>query len=79
MMPSIISSTARTGSRTGSACSASVADVVYMTSAYYDPERESGFAYEDPDVRIGWPADLELSASARDSSAPALADEIHPA
>ena len=47
-----------------------VADVVYKTSAYYDPERESGFSY--PDVAIGWPEDLELIASQRDSSAPTL-------
>ena len=51
-----------------------VADVVYMTSAYYDPQRESGFAYNDPAVAIEWPVDLELSASERDSHAPALAE-----
>jgi dTDP-4-dehydrorhamnose 3,5-epimerase len=50
-----------------------VADVVYMTSAYYDPERENGFAYDDPAVGIAWPEGLSLSASARDSGAPALA------
>ena len=51
-----------------------VADVVYLTSDYYAPERESGFAYDDPAVGIEWPAELTLSASARDSDAPALAD-----
>ena len=51
-----------------------VADVVYLTSDYYAPERESGFAYDDPAVGIEWPAELTLSASARDSAAPALAD-----
>jgi dTDP-4-dehydrorhamnose 3,5-epimerase len=51
-----------------------VADVVYMTSAYYDPARESGFAYDDPDVAIEWPEDTELTVSARDSSAPRLAE-----
>lgn len=50
-----------------------VADVMYMTSDYYDPERESGFAYDDPAVGIAWPDDSALSASARDSRAPALA------
>lgn len=50
-----------------------VADVMYMTSAYWDPERESGFAYNDPAVGIAWPAGLELSVSERDSRAPALA------
>jgi dTDP-4-dehydrorhamnose 3,5-epimerase len=51
-----------------------VADVVYMTSAYYKPDRESGFAYDDPEVGIVWPDGLEVSASARESAAPALAE-----
>ncbi|HET6865156.1 MAG TPA: dTDP-4-dehydrorhamnose 3,5-epimerase [Solirubrobacteraceae bacterium] len=50
-----------------------MADVVYMTSAYYDPTLESGFAYDDPAVGIVWPAGTELTASARDAGAPALA------
>ena len=50
-----------------------IADVVYMISAYYDPTLESGFAYDDPGVGIAWPDGVVLSASARDSSAPALA------
>jgi dTDP-4-dehydrorhamnose 3,5-epimerase len=51
-----------------------VADVAYKTSAYYDPEREGGFAFDDPDVAIEWPPDLELIASARDRAAPRLAE-----
>jgi dTDP-4-dehydrorhamnose 3,5-epimerase len=51
-----------------------VADVVYMTTAYYDPARESGFVYNDSHVAIAWPAALELTASARDSGAPTLAE-----
>ena len=51
-----------------------VADVVYMTSAYYDPQRESGFAYDDPAVAIEWPVDVELLVSERDSHAPALSE-----
>jgi dTDP-4-dehydrorhamnose 3,5-epimerase len=49
------------------------ADVVYMLSAYYDPARERGFAYDDPAVGIEWPGGTELIASARDSGAPTLA------
>ena len=49
-----------------------VADVVYKTSAYYDPGRESGFRYDDPDVGIEWPPGLELKVSERDAAAPAL-------
>jgi len=50
-----------------------VADVVYKCSTYYGSEVERGFAYDDPDVGIEWPA-LELSVSARDSSAARLAE-----
>ena len=51
-----------------------VADVAYKTSAYYDSELESGFAYDDPDVAIAWPEQPELIASARDREAPRLAE-----
>lgn len=50
-----------------------VADVVYMTSAYYDPSLEGGFSYLDPAVAIAWPDGLELTASQRDAEAPRLA------
>jgi dTDP-4-dehydrorhamnose 3,5-epimerase len=51
-----------------------VADVVYKVSSYYDPEVESGFAFDDPEVAIEWPPELELIASARDCSAPRLSE-----
>jgi dTDP-4-dehydrorhamnose 3,5-epimerase len=44
-----------------------------MLSAYYDPARENGFAYNDPAVGVAWPAGIELTASARDAGAPTLA------
>jgi dTDP-4-dehydrorhamnose 3,5-epimerase len=50
------------------------ADVVYKTSAYYDPALDQGFAFDDPEVAIEWPADLPLTASARDTSTPALSE-----
>jgi dTDP-4-dehydrorhamnose 3,5-epimerase len=50
-----------------------VADVAYKCSSYYDPATESGFAYDDPDVGIAWPA-IEPLVSARDASAPRLAE-----
>jgi dTDP-4-dehydrorhamnose 3,5-epimerase len=40
-----------------------VADVLYKQTAYYDPQ-----------VGIEWPADLDLIVSARDASAPRLAE-----
>jgi dTDP-4-dehydrorhamnose 3,5-epimerase len=49
-----------------------IADVIYGCSDYYDPEREGGFAFDDPDVGIEWPAGVELIASERDRSAPRL-------
>jgi dTDP-4-dehydrorhamnose 3,5-epimerase len=50
-----------------------VADVMYKTSTYYDPGLESGFAYDDPQIGIEWPAGLELIVSPRDAQAPPLA------
>ncbi len=51
-----------------------VADVAYKVSTYYDPNSESGFAYDDPAVGIEWPAVGELLVSARDREAPTLAE-----
>jgi len=48
-----------------------VADVVYRCSAYYDPERENGFRFDDPEVGIEWPA-IDLQTSERDREAPLL-------
>jgi len=50
------------------------ADLIYKCSAYYDPDTERGFAYDDPAVAIEWPEGLELTPSARDASAPPLAE-----
>jgi dTDP-4-dehydrorhamnose 3,5-epimerase len=51
-----------------------VADVIYKTSSYYDPELEGGFAFDDPEVGIAWPSEFELTASERDRRAPRLAE-----
>jgi dTDP-4-dehydrorhamnose 3,5-epimerase len=48
-----------------------VADVVYRCSAYYDPARERGFRFDDPEVGVAWP-DTELVVSERDATAPRL-------
>jgi dTDP-4-dehydrorhamnose 3,5-epimerase len=50
-----------------------VADVVYRCSAYYDPARESGFRFDDPEVGIGWP-ELDFRVSERDRAAPLLSE-----
>lgn len=55
------------------------ADVIYKQSAYYASEIERGIKYDDPDVGIAWPPDLELTPSPRDAAAPLLreiADEL---
>jgi dTDP-4-dehydrorhamnose 3,5-epimerase len=56
-----------------------VADVLYKQTAYYDPAVERGIAWNDPDVGVAWPAEIEPVVSARDAAAPALrevADEL---
>jgi dTDP-4-dehydrorhamnose 3,5-epimerase len=48
------------------------ADVLYRVSSYYDPELETGIAWDDPEIGIEWPiSDPVLSE--RDRSAPRLA------
>ena len=51
-----------------------MADVVYSCTAYYNPAQEGGFRYDDPEVGIEWPDDLELVASARDAGGPLLSE-----
>ncbi|MBV9817429.1 MAG: dTDP-4-dehydrorhamnose 3,5-epimerase [Solirubrobacterales bacterium] len=51
-----------------------LADVTYRITSYYDPETESGFAFDDPEVGIAWPDADRLTASARDRGAPRLAE-----
>ena len=50
------------------------ADVVYRCSSYYDAATEGQLAYDDPDVGIEWPADVQLIVSERDRTAPRLAE-----
>jgi dTDP-4-dehydrorhamnose 3,5-epimerase len=51
-----------------------LADVVYKVSSYYDPAGESGFRFDDQEVAIAWPGDLELKVSERDRTAPLLSE-----
>lgn len=53
-----------------------VADVTYKCSTYYDGSVERGFRYDDPDVGIAWPDDLELLISERDMRAPTLQEIV---
>lgn len=49
------------------------ADVAYMLSSYYDPDQESGLAWDDPEIGIEWPISDPI-LSKRDRGAPRLAD-----
>jgi dTDP-4-dehydrorhamnose 3,5-epimerase len=51
-----------------------IADVVYKCSSYYDGELERGIRYDDPEVGVAWPEDVELHPSARDAEAPLLSE-----
>jgi dTDP-4-dehydrorhamnose 3,5-epimerase len=51
-----------------------VADVFYKQDAYYADATERGIKFDDPDVAIGWPDDIELQPSERDRNAPLLRD-----
>ena len=51
-----------------------VADFTYRCSNYYDPATEAGIAWNDPEVGIEWPADVEILVSDRDNEAPSLAE-----
>jgi len=51
-----------------------LADFTYRCSNYYDPATESGIAWNDPEVGIEWPSDIEILVSDRDNDAPSLAD-----
>jgi dTDP-4-dehydrorhamnose 3,5-epimerase len=49
------------------------ATVVYLCSEPYAPGREHGVHPLDPELAIGWPADVEPVLSAKDADAPSLA------
>jgi dTDP-4-dehydrorhamnose 3,5-epimerase len=51
-----------------------VADVVYLQDDYYDPQRDRGISYADPDIGIRWPDGLDLTISERDRNQPLLKD-----
>ena len=49
------------------------ADVLYRVSSYYDPELETGIAWDDPEIGIEWPIDDPV-LSERDRDAPRLVE-----
>ncbi len=57
----------------GFAVLSDVADVAYLLSSLYDPETESGIAWDDPDVGVEWGVEDPL-LSERDKEAPRLSE-----
>ena len=50
-----------------------IGDFAYLLSSVYDPETESGIAWDDPDVGVEWPISEPL-LSKRDETAPRLSE-----
>jgi dTDP-4-dehydrorhamnose 3,5-epimerase len=50
-----------------------LADVHYKLSSYYDPETETGIAWNDAEVAVEWPLE-DPQVSERDANAPRLAE-----
>jgi dTDP-4-dehydrorhamnose 3,5-epimerase len=48
--------------------------VAYLVSSPYAPEREFGIDPLDPELALPWPEDLTLELSAKDRTAPSLAE-----
>lgn len=48
--------------------------VTYLVSSGYSPGREFGINPMDPDLGLPWPTDVEFELSAKDTSAPTLAE-----
>jgi dTDP-4-dehydrorhamnose 3,5-epimerase len=54
-------------------CAITDVSLQYMVDAYYTGDDEQGFAWNDPEAGVPWPVARPI-VSARDASAPALAD-----
>ena len=52
------------------------ATVVYLCSAGYAPRREHAINPLDPELGIGWPADVEPKLSPKDAAAPTLSEPL---
>jgi dTDP-4-dehydrorhamnose 3,5-epimerase len=51
-------------------------EVTYKVTAYYRPELERGIAWDDPEIRIDWPAKpVDALMADRDRNLPNLADQ----
>lgn len=54
-------------------------EVLYKTSAPYSPEHDRGIRFDDPQIAIDWPFEIEkLTLSDKDRAAPPLAEADNP-
>ena len=51
-------------------------EVLYKTTDYYAPTAERSIRWDDPDLRIAWPADAAPLLSDKDAAAPLLRDAV---
>jgi dTDP-4-dehydrorhamnose 3,5-epimerase len=50
-------------------------EVIYKVTDYYSPQHDRSIRFDDPEIRIDWPADAaDLQLSEKDRRAPLLAD-----
>ena len=55
---------------------ADASSVVYLVSTTYAPDREFGIDPLDPQLDLPWPVDVRFELSAKDRSAPSLAEAV---
>ncbi|MEO1819253.1 dTDP-4-dehydrorhamnose 3,5-epimerase [Pseudomonas sp.] len=53
------------------------ADFEYKCTDYYDPSDEGSIAWNDPDLAITWPRDLEIKLSEKDANAPRFKEYLN--
>ena len=53
------------------------ADFEYKCTDYYDPTDEGAIAWDDKDLAIAWPQDLEMKLSAKDAAAPTFKEYLN--
>jgi dTDP-4-dehydrorhamnose 3,5-epimerase len=53
-----------------------VAEFVYKTNNYYSPEAEGSILWNDPDLGIEWPSDIEPQLSGKDAEAACFQDAL---
>jgi dTDP-4-dehydrorhamnose 3,5-epimerase len=54
------------------------ADVVYKCTEYFDPQRERGLLWNDPDIGIDWPLANTPVLSEKDQKHPRLSEAVLP-